>query len=420
MNTLRKLGLWIFSACSEAAFGLLIHLGLVRFAVAQYEVGDPGVNEVYGQDTYTQAVNATTIFNPKFGLWGPPKSGKPFVLHNDFSVKSGRRITCRLLGPHISDGYTGDADMTGLETGLGLEEYDWEISTVKNRPLGIADEEDQQAVSWDLVDSYKDAHAEWGARILEAGAHMHMAGATFQDDVDYYRPNGAKIRANIQGLPGVHPHTYSWNNATTVPSSGRLLIASEQANAQALTSSHTFSVADLNRMVDTAQTTNPPMLPCLVFGTRAWLVFVHTNAWSSFVEQSGHYDAINQATLQGGLDPKKSIYQTGNLTPWRNCIFIQSIWNPPAQNSSTAVALANTRVAYLVGQNALVCGYGKGHKKARMKWREDRYNVTSAYRCQVSMLYGGRKVTWTDPDDNSTRDNAVVALAHYAANTGDA
>lgn len=382
-----------------------------------YQAGDTGVNELYEKRVYRRATQATCIFNESLGLWGKPGSGKPFIIKNDFQLNAGRRIECRILGELTGDGYTGQADLTGLETGLPLENFKFQISTIKSPPLKVEDEEDEQAVSWNIDQSFQDATADWWSRVLEAGAHMQLAGATFTSALDYYKPNGALIRAAISSN-GIHPHVWTLGNPSLVPSTNRHLLPGAVANAESLGSSNVFDTAMLNKMISHAEGANPPILPCKIFGTRAYLVFVHGDCWGDLFASSGQYEAVSLAMLEGGLDPKRSGFLTGGLKPWRNCIFIQSRWNPPAQHSSTAAALANTRKVYLVGQNALTCGWGKGHSRSKVKITREPYNL-GAWRFGSRMLFGGQKVYWTDADSN-LRDNAVVVGSVYAANTGDA
>jgi hypothetical protein len=387
-------------------------------AIESFRAGDVGVNELYQKKIWRRATQATAIFNPKLGLWGKPGSGKPFIINNDFKKGSGRRVECRLLGKLKGDPYTGSADLTGLEGKLPMETFKFQISTMKSPPLGIDDEESDQAVPWSISDAHIDENADYWALLMEAGAHMQLAGSTFTSAIDYYRLNGFDIRAGITST-GIHPHAYTLGNPSLVPT--REIFSSVSgtiAASENLTSTDVCNITLVNRLIAQAEGANPPILPCRVFGMYCYLVFVHSDCWGDLMASAGQYDNFAMAMLQGGLDPKKSVFTTSSLHPWRNCVFIQTRFNPPAQHSSTAAPIANTRKIYLVGQNGLVCGWGKGHDKSKVVLEEEAYNL-GAHRMNSRMLWGGSKIYWTDADAN-LRDNAIVVANCYAANTGDA
>ena len=375
-----------------------------------YDIGDTGVNELYADMIYERSVHGSFWTHPE--LWGKPNSGKPLCYHNDFKVKAGRRISCRMTGVLNGPGFSVRASLDGKASQIGLEEFQFTVDGIKSPPLELEDDIDQQAVEWDLVEQYRDATADWFTRIRNAGPAMHLAGATFTTAPasTSWRPDGELISASVAGAD-YHQYTWTSLNATSVPTTQVFPNESTgRDTAEELTSADILSVAMIEKMKLKAQLRNQaPMLKCRMFGQWAYLLVITPQGLAQMKTADTQYDVVQRAIIQGGGSPE--FYRDSKPQPWNECFILVTNWMPPGQNSTTAAVVANTRKCLLLGANAYVEGHGKGYEKRRMRWVPQQINNTGV-RFVAKTNWGGAKVVWTDASSN-TRDNGVIVGCHY-------
>ena len=202
-------------------------------------------------------------------------------------------------------------------------------------------------------------------------------------------------------------------NSVTTPTASRHLWAGAQANDESLTSSHTTALDDIDELIDRAPQMKPPIRPCKWAGGEHFIIFLHQDQWSD-LQTDSRYKEIQVALLQGGQPYEKSMFGTGNAVPYRNAIFVVSLWNPPGQNSSTEAGIANTRRAFLCGAQALCVGWGKGHGQNRFRWHTERYNIGGSVRMIARSIWGCKKTIF------NSKDYGVMVYSTYATNRGDA
>lgn len=358
----------------------------------------------------TEAIWKSIFFRPDYGFVGTGMNNMIVKKEELNDNIGGGKLTCTLTMQLTGDGLVDGAPAEGSEASYDHFTDAFEVHELGSEPFAVKSQLDQQYVEWDLVEQGKSVTSDWWSVPMNAGPAMQLAGATFTSALDYYKPHGRQIRAGNAGSLG---HQYTMMNASSTPTSGRLFLADSVANAQTLSSSNTIDLDDIDELIDTATQTKPPMRPAKWAGGEHFILFLHQDHWSDLTT-STRYDAIVQSLLQGGQPYEKSALGTGNAIPYRNCIVVVSNWNPPAQNSSTAAALANTRVGFLCGAQSLMVGWGQGHQQNRFRWHIESYNVGGSKRMMARSIWGGKKTVF------NSKDYAVLALATYAKNRGDA
>lgn len=358
----------------------------------------------------TEAIWKSLFFRPDYGFVGTGMNNM-IVRKEELADRiGGGKLTCTLTMQMTGDGLVDGASAEGSESSYDHFTDAFEVHELGSEPFAVKSQLDQQYVEWDLVQQGKNVVSDWWSVPLNAGPAMCLGGATFTSALDYYKPHGRLVRAGSTDGLG---NQYTMMNTSTVPSTGRLFLANGVANAQTLSTTNPIDLDDIDELIDTAPQTKPPMRPAKWSGGEHFIIFLHTDQWSDLMT-STRYDAIIQSLLQGGQPYEKNTWGTGNAIPYRNCCFVVSNWNPPAQNSSTAAALANSRVAFMCGAQALMVGWGQGHAQNRFRWHIEPYNIGGSKRMIARSMWGGKKTVY------NSKDYAVLALATSATNRGDA
>ncbi len=371
----------------------------------------------------SKALRAVTwgsfFFDPRYGFVGSDQS-RLCVETNEFK-KAGGNITCTLLGQMSGDGFVDGAPMEGATASYPEFDFIFEVHELVSENFGVKSQYTEQLVAWDVAENGVLFVKEWWLVPLNSGPLMQLCGSTFTDAVPFYQPNDRLIRNGVGDQ-------YTMMNPVTVIEEpvagvgGRIVRPSLETGAAAdhttdeavaADSTAIFNLALVDILLATAIQAKPPMRICRWAGGEAYIFMIHTDMLHDLIDDT-KYDGIQNAILQGGMAYEESSFATGNVLPYRGTIFPTSNWNPPGQNSSTAVGLADTRRAPHCAAGSLAVGWGAGQGRNRFDVQQGKENYGRRFWANAGAVWGGERVRY------NSKSYANFVTTVFAKNRGDA
>lgn len=250
---------------------------------------------------------------------------------------------------------------------------------------------DQQRVPFNLREQAKSGLGEWWSDRTSISFFNQVCG------------NTAETRVKYTGL-----------QATSAPTSGRIIRAGTASTDQALTSSDIFTLDLIDQAVEMAKVGSTMIRPIRIGGQPKYICYLHPYQVTSLRTNSasGQWLDIQKAALAGGAATKSPIY-TGALGEHNGVILRSSQDVTQGCNSVTATTtVANTRRAVLLGAQAAVVGYGRQDgqsKDTRYRWNEELLDHKRKLEVSAWSIWGIKKAVFNGADFGT------LVISTYAA-----
>jgi N4-gp56 family major capsid protein len=141
-----------------------------------------------------------------------------------------------------------------------------------------------------------------------------------------------------------------------------------------------------------------------------YVCFIHPDQVLSMradVATVGNWFDLQGKRLQGGEKDNNGLY-TGALGIYNRTLLVENTRVPSGINSTTGVAVSNTRRAIFCGAQAASWAYGKGGGKNKFKWVEELFDYDRELGVRASAIFGCKKTVY-----NSV-DYGTIVLGSYA------
>lgn len=318
----------------------------------------------------------------------------------DLKKSAGDKITCGLKVQLQGDGVGGDATLEGNEEALSFYDDSLNINQLRHaaRTKGKMS---NQRVPYNMRNEMKESLGEWCARRMDEAFFNQICGNTAQTNL---------LRTG--------------NNAPIAPSSNRIFRAGNQANDESLTSSDTFdlSYVDIARQkAETASTENntgPVVRPIRYMGGDYYVMFLHDYQVHDLRTNTaaGQWQDIQKAAMQGGDVERNPIF-SGALGVYNGVVLHKASRITQGVNSSSNVAVANTRRAVLCGAQAAIMAFGGDNGPTRYTWKEENFDYDNQLGVAAGMIFGLKKAKYIPSDDSTTNaeDFGTIVCSTYAA-----
>jgi len=303
---------------------------------------------------------------------------------------AGDRITfalrARLTGEGKTEGETAEGN------GESLSNYsDNLLINELGHIVGVKSENtiDAQRVQYDLREQARDALGEWWADRKSASFFNQVCG------------NNAETRLKYTGL----------NTATAPAGTGRQIWAGTAANDQSLTSGDVFTLDLIDAAVENAKVGNNMVRPIRIGGQPKYVMYLHPYQVTSMRTNSasGQWMDIAKAAMMGGQVTGNPIY-TGALGEYNGVILRSSQDVTLGVNSSTGLAVSNTRRAVLLGAQACVIAFGQNnYGPSKYRWNEELLDHKRKLEVSAWSIWGMKKTVF------NSADFGVVVVSTYAA-----
>ncbi len=348
-------------------------------------VNDAKAVKVWAMVAQHQALKSTPIA-PLIGK--PGDTNSVIYLKNELNKGAGDRIRCTLYTTPTGDGFTENETVEGNAESLTDYTDDLVINEL-GHAIGVKGEGtiDQQRVPWSLRKEAMFQLGDWWANRWSQTFFNVVCGNTAQTNTKY------------TGL-----------NAATAPSTNRIIRAGGAANDQTIASNDVFTLDLIDYAKETAETADVPVRPIMINGEKKYIVYLHNYQVTSLRTNTstGQWREIQLAALQGGKDSKNPLY-TSALGEYHDCILRKANDIPQGVNSSTGLAVANTRRAVLLGAQAATMGFGQKDMPGKFRWNEELLDHRRKLEVSAFANFGLKKSVF------NSEDFGTVAISTYAA-----
>lgn len=303
---------------------------------------------------------------------------------------AGDRVTFALRARLTGEGKTEGETAEGNGESLSLYSDNLLINEL-GHIVGVKSENtiDAQRIQYDLREQARDALGEWWADRKSASFFNQVCG------------NNAETRLKYTGL----------NVATAPVGTGRQIWAGTAANDQSLTSADVFTLDLIDAAVENAKVGSNMVRPIRIGGQPKYVMYLHPYQVTSMRTNSasGQWLDIQKAAMMGGQVSGNPIY-TGALGEYNGVILRSSQDVTLGVNSSTGLAVANTRRAVLLGAQAAVIAYGQNnYGPSKYRWNEELLDHKRKLEVSAWSIWGMKKAVF------NSADFGVVVVSTYAA-----
>lgn len=352
-------------------------------ATTSYAVNDDMAVKVWSKRVAWEMLKATPIA-PLIGT-----GENAIITRKDETTKGpGDRVRMTLFMTPEGDGFTENEPVEGNAESLTNFSDDLVINEL-GHAVGVKSQNtiDQQRVPFDIRDqAFRGLRDWWSDRLSES----------FFNQVCGYTAETNTKRTGLQ--------------AAIAPSANRVIRAGSQANDQALTSSDTFTLDLIDKAREKAETGDQPVPPIMVNGEKTFVLYLHDFQVTSLRTNTstGQWMDIQKAAMQGGQVSDNPIF-TNALGQYNNVVLRKANDVTQGVNSSTGVAVANTRRAVLLGAQAAYVAFGMKHSGGKFRWNEELLDHKRKLEVSAFSIFGLKKCVF------NSEDYGVVTIPTWAA-----
>lgn len=368
-------------------------------AIGRYGVNDAAAVKVWAKTVEYEALKATPI--------GPLIGDSPdSIIHrkDELTKGPGDRVRYTLFRSLEGDGVTEGQTLLGNEE--SLENYTDDLlinelmhaAKVPNDGRSI----DSQRVVYNLRDTARRQLRDWFAQRLSVAFFNAVCGNVAQTNTKY-----------------------TGQNATIAPSSGRQIWAGTATTDETLTTADTFTMDMVYAAKTVAQTASPKVKPIHAKimnkdGGEAsdsadvleeiYCMYLHPNQVFDLKRDmsDGEWFSIQSAALAGGKISNNPIFN-GSLGMVDGVLLKRADDIPLGVNSTTDIAVANTRRAVLLGAQAACYARSAGGGSQRFRWVEELLDYERVLGVSLQSIWGLKKTQF-----NSV-DYGTIVVSTYAA-----
>ena len=337
-------------------------------------------NSVKIWETQLQAaVLAKTIMKPYIG-------GNSAIISERSAKgrKKGDTVYYNLRAPIDGEGKVGSETLEGFEEDLTIHQASMVIN-LSRHAVFVGDEISEERYPWDdLREEAKDAISEWGARRLEQAIMNHACGFT---------PANA-----------LHVTRRGHNTVVAPTSSTRILRASSASTDEGLGSGDKFTLQLIDFARERAFKEESSAFRIEPGDGRKYVCILSPEQLTD-LRDDDRWEAIQRAALARSASNPLYEFAAGE---YNDTIFVPSQWVTQGVNSSTGAAVADTRRAVFLGQNALSIAWGRQYGGGAWKWVESMRDYDDKRYVAAKLLWGVKKDVF-----NST-DRGCIVISTYA------
>jgi N4-gp56 family major capsid protein len=359
-----------------------------------------GVNHPLAVSVWSKSLSVEAFRRTFIGKFIGESEDSLIMEKTDLKKSAGDNITCGLQVQLQGEGTQGDATLEGNEE--ALQHFDDNVVVNQLRHAArVKGKMTEQRVPYNLRATSKSRLADWYARRMDTSFFNQICGNTAQSDTKF-----------------------TGNNATTAPTTNRLIIAGGQSDDQSLTSSDTFTLELIDIARNYAETasiennTGPLLRPIRYMGDDYYVMFLHDDQVHDLRTNAaaGQWQDLQKAAMQGG-DVKGNPIFTGALGIYNGVVLHKASRVTQGVNSSTGAAVANTRRAVLCGAQAAVIAFGGDNGPTKYTWNEEMFDYGNQFGVAAGSIFGMKKTKFVPEDDSSTNaeDFGTMVVSTYAA-----
>ena len=350
-------------------------------ATTAYTVNSSETVKLWRKKLAREALKATW-----FGKFIGDSSDDLVQVFDETKKGAGDRITVILRMQLTGDGVLGDGTLEGNEEALTTYTDNLYVDQLRHAVRSAGKASDQR-ISFSVREEAMMGLKDWWAGRLDTAFFNQICGNTAQVDT-----------------------RYTGNNATIAPDSAHVYRPNSRANDQSLTTGDEMTLTLIDSVVALAKLATPVIRPLKVDGEDRYVMFLHTNQVTQLRTNTstGQWLDIQKAAITGD-GSKGNPIMTGALGVYNGVVLHESTRITLGVNSSTGVAVSNTRRAVLCGAQAACVAFGQGQSFEEFDWNEELFDYGNQLGVESGCIFGIKKLRF------NSADFGTIVLATYTA-----
>ena len=350
-----------------------------------------GVNDALAVKLWSSRMDVEALKETVAYEYMGEDAGSLCQIMTDAQKKAGDRIRWGIRMLPTGEGTTESQTQEGNEESL-TRYYDELFINELGHAHRVRNEGtiDRQRVPYDMREECYQSLKDWAADRIDTWFFNQLAG------------NVAQTNTKYTGF-----------NATLAPTSTRIFRGAASADDQTMTTTtYRLTLSLIDNCVNRAKTTSPMIRPIKGLGKDIdYVCFIHPDQTLSLradTATAGNWFDLQGKRLQGGERDSNNLY-TGMLGIYNRTLIVENTRVPQGLNSTSSVAVSNTRRAIFCGAQAAAWAYGKGGGKSKYTWKEQLFDYDRELGVRTSWIGGVKKTVY-----NSV-DYGTIVVSTYAA-----
>ena len=348
-----------------------------------------GVNHPQAQKLFSKKLAHDVIGESYFGKFTGKGDSALIQVKTETQKDSGDKITFGLRSLLTGAGVAGDSTLEGSEEAMVNYSDSVTIDQLRHA-VRSAGKMSEQRVPWSVREEARMGLKDWWIERLETVIANQLTGNTGEGDLRYVG-----------------------HNATTAPTSGRLIVGGSETAETSLsaTTTHAIKLADLDKAVAIAKTAvsggRQRIRPLKIAGKDHYVTFLHPDQIYQLrrdASTQGNLWDMLRSQLQGG-DIKDNPLVTGASFMYNNVIVHEWSYLP---NTTGNAANTSYRRGVFCGAQACALAFGQGFGPGQFDWNEELFDYKNKLGVESGLIYGAKKTVY-----NSV-DFGTIVLAGYA------
>ena len=337
-------------------------------AVSSWGVNDALAVKLWSRKLFREALKQTEM--AKYMGEG---SGSMVQVLNDTKKGAGDKITFGLRMQLSGAGIQGDATLEGSEEALATYSDSILINQLRHA-VRSGGKMSEQRIPFDVREETRMGLQDWWADRIDQSLVNQLCGVSSQTDT-----------------------RYTGNNATSAPSTGRVIypVSTELTEASISTTS-TFNLTLLDKAVATAKTATP-LIRAIGGAAYDYVCFIHPNqtlTLRSSTATVGSWGDLTRAMLQGGQALDKNAFGSGALGIYNRTLIVE---NPRIPLISVSGGAAGRRAVFC-GAQAATFAVGQDNSPEKMSWVEELFDYENQLGVSAGMIFGAKKSIFNSVD----------------------
>jgi N4-gp56 family major capsid protein len=339
-------------------------------AQTSYGVNAPEAVKLWRKTLFEEALKATWV-----GKFIGEGSDSILQILDDTGKSAGDRVTTTLRMQLGSDGIVGDGTLEGNEEALITYTDNLLVNQLRNA-VRSGGKMSQQRIPWSVREEAQTGLSDWFAAHFDFGFFNQVCGNVAQTSISY------------TGL-----------NSTIAPDTGHRIVTNAHSTDETLTTGDEFSLSFIDRAVELAKLATPVIRPVMVDGEAKYVGVLHTKAVTQLRTNTstGQWLDIQKAAVTGDGSKNNPIY-TGALGEYNGVVLHESTRISLGCNSTTGVAVTNTRRNVMLGAQSAVIGFGQGQSMEAMDWTEELFDYGNQLGVAAACIFGIKKSQYNAAD----------------------
>lgn len=293
---------------------------------------------------------------------------------------AGDQITVTLRMQLTGDGVQGDGTLEGNEEALTTYTDKLIIDQLRHA-VRSAGKMTQQRIPWSIREEAMMGLKDWWAGRLDLAFFNQVCGNNAITDT--------KFTGNQATLAPDTNHVFRPTTHTT----DETLAAGDEMTLSLIDS--VLAIAKLGGVAGTS----PVIRPVKVDGEDRYVMVIHTNQVTQLRTNTstGQWLDIQKAAMTGD-GSKANPIMTGALGVYNGVVLHESTRITQGVNSTTAVPVANTRRAVLLGAQSGAIGFGQGSSFESFDWNEELFDYGNQLGVEAGCIFGLKKLRFNSAD----------------------